>query len=83
MPVLSLEFAALASDVVSSALVENIPLCLEFTALAFDAVSSAFAETIPFPVASFILEYPELGFLSNTHGRICFTTTKTYTAKLY
>ena len=73
----------LASDVVSSAFVENIPLCLEFAALAFDAVSSAFAKTIPLPVASFILEYPELGFLSKTHGWICFTTTKIYTAKLY
>jgi hypothetical protein len=86
MPVLSLEFAALASDVVFSAFAENIPLSLECAALdlASDVViSSTFEESLPFPVASFVLRYPELGFLSNTHGRICFTTTKIYKVKSY
>lgn len=78
MLVLSLEFAPLASDVVSSAFAENIPLSLDFAALTLDVVFSAFGKNIPFPVASFTLEYPELGFLNNTHGRISFTTTKSY-----
>jgi hypothetical protein len=86
MLVLSLEFAALASDVVFSAFAENIPLSLEFAALDLPSdvvISSTFEESLSFPVASFVLRYPELGFLSNTQGRICFTTTKIYKAKSY
>lgn len=50
-----------------------LDLFLEFSYLASDAVSSALSENLLFSINSFIL-YPERGFLSNIHGRICLAT---------